>query len=259
MKYDLLPKLEDVLDGREPEKVIKTSCQKCIFRQGDPQYGCEYYNRIEKFVDKNVVYTLDGYCGIGTFCNACTQKVPDGVDAVKYVDDMLSQQVDYIIEAGKLSDMVRTYESIVEQEIIPKRIIVMFDSTEYTTYDLYVALSQRELERKGTSFYIVQASKKAKFDEIMLMCIDKCKAPYFSSFKAGDRCPYNLGQTVHQLINRELARFVSIKSHLDSGNILLTRLVKKIMKTQESLNYELAVEQMVTPNENEELFLQWNN
>lgn len=271
IKHELLPKIEDIQKDKKITDFVRTSCQKCIFKKGSPQTGCSYHNRLDKFIEKGVpVYAVDNHCGIGTICNACTQKAPE--NPVEFVDKILEKQVDFIINYGTIKDIVRTYESIVNQEVLPSRIIVLFNSDEYTTYDLYIALSQPELEREGVKFYIVQPTKSSWNAQIR-MCIDKCKSPFFTIFQAGERVPYNLCHTVNYLVNRELAQFISIQSDLKfegeiaSGTVLLRNLFNKLLKAQKEDNIERAfdIEEayivMTTPGEKEnpELFLRWNN
>lgn len=275
MNHNTLPSLIDKMEADKFDKpqsdYIKTSCKKCIFRRGNPQTGCGYHGRLAKFIDRTEVYSVqeddDFYCGINAICTACTQKVPDGENPVEYVDRILEQQIDYIIDSGELKDVVHTYESIVNQEIVPNRIVVLFDSKDYNTHDLYVALSQPELERKNTRFYIVQPTKGTNYNQSMKMCIDKCKAPYFTIFQAGERCPYNIGYTVHQLVNIQLTPFISIDSG-GGGTVYLTGLFKKLLKVQrdDDINrphgvdiYEAGLNMTVPgPKEKKELFLKWN-
>lgn len=268
MNLDLLPQINyEDLKGN-----VNTVCKKCIFREGNPQTGCSYHNRLDKFIDKGLAYKVeeseDSYCAIKWYCTACTQKVPDGENPVEYIDKILSQRVDFIINYGSLKNIVRTYETAVNQELIPKTIIVMFRSEEYTPYDLYVALSQPELNRPGTKFYIVQAKRGTSYNETMNMCIEKCKSQFFTIFEAGDKVPYNFCSTIDHLINRELQQFICVKSDT-SGTVLLTNLFKKLIKIQreddlnrpDSIEIEEAILEMTVPGANEkaELFLLWNN
>lgn len=266
INHDLLPKIED-----NPDAKPSTSCKKCLFsiKDGDTQIGCRYDDRISKFMDKDDVdvYSLteDGqtFCIITSMCTACTQKVPEGEDDVEFIRGHLEKQLNLIIEMTEetsAKELVHTYETAINQQIPPDRIVISYNNhNSMNPQDVFMALSQPSLERKGIRFVIVQSIKGTSFDDHMLACVNKCTSPYFTTFRAGETVPYNFGETVDQLVNYQLAQFIAIKAPETSGNVCLTKLFKKAMRVNRvedgKYDYYKALNMLTEHNDG---VLQWN-
>lgn len=269
INHILLPQIQDF-----PEVKPKTSCKKCIFNQSqnDVQVGCRYHERLDTFLDKSDVdvYSMtedeQTFCVLSTLCTACTQKVPDdAIDDIEFVDKHLQKQLNVIIEINastSMKDVLHTYETAINQSIPPERIIISYWENQYLhPQNLFVALSDPALERKGIRFVIVQSVKGTSYSEHLFSCVNKCTSPYFTTFNAGDTVPYNLGEIINDLVNRQMQKFICIrqKSYVSSGIIMLTKLFKKIMRVSRredgKWDYLSAVKTMAN---HEEGVLQWN-
>lgn len=184
--------------------MIKTSCENCVFKVGNPQTGC-FVDRLEKFKELKCVEEQNGYYNILRFCNYNIKDSASGFDLFEIqskVKKAMTVQVDFIVMLEH-EKIINFLQDIQNQTIKPKKITVVTPDFNLKNNDVYKATIGDFCKLEITSF--LGATKEKMIDQIVL----KSKSDFYGIVD-NELPKHNLIELIEKAYNEDLVRFCMI-------------------------------------------------
>lgn len=211
------------------ETIKKLSCEKCAFAQwdDDTQVGCSFHNRLETFKDMNLAHKVHKlgkeFYEIDRFCNAyCVE------DADKEsVDDRIIPTIDYIVvhnSATKKELLDMRVNEIRSLKLKPQTlyIIVQADQGAKEIYERYADI--------GCKLLVISSLENLAGESAACIGMAKSKSRYCSTFSSAEQIPYNLIETLNDLINHQLVQVLCIKPENGFHGATIAGNINKVYK-----------------------------
>lgn len=188
--------------------MIKTSCENCVFKVGNPQTGC-FVDRLEKFKQLGCTEEQNGHYNILRFCNYNVKDSASGFDLLEIqarVKQAMTVQVDFIVMLEH-EQIVHFLHDIQKQTIKPKKITVVTPDFNLRNNDRYKSILGQFCKLEITSF--LGATKEKMIDQIVL----KSKSDFYGI--VDNELPrHNLIELIEKAYNEDLIRFCMVDSEV---------------------------------------------
>lgn len=212
--------------------MIKTSCKDCVFAiyNDGRQTDC-YAGRLEKFPEKSL--QDDTYFIIDRFCNLCRdgswgEVNPGTLDeqlAIARRDAQIT--VDAIIyhdQTHTLNDLKSTINSLVNNTILPRRIVISLADIKVKPSEVRMFLNGKGLQHWNIDRLLVRMTR----DEAIKHASRLCKSTYCTTAESGFVYPTNFIEALNKMINSEMRQIVIVEPHNSiNGYICNTKLIGK--------------------------------
>lgn len=187
---------------------MQTICKECIFNhvENGVQTGCEFDNRLQKYIDKNLAAKNDNwYYTINTLCKACTtkhigqvlpedykdivrKKITPKIDAVLYGEDNDIKSVLKLIKQDNYNSIIIALPKVIDIRL------------HFELLDILPSLIiSSQLENRYDLEYIDNACLKSKADFVVIF---NCSDTHYS--------PTNVVKTVVDMCLNQLLDLIAI-------------------------------------------------
>jgi hypothetical protein len=217
--------------------VIKTSCEKCIFklqRNGD-QFGC-YVGKLDKYIEKNEAVKENGNYTINRLCNSCR-------DTSKFSD--LKKDANLVKEQNITNYYI--FINCCDNDIIPNNTIESLCSLGYNNVTLHFLFNSGKFIDRYSSvnnliggnlkFRVSRIPKEETVDHTILSIINQIDKNYFIGFiDGGNELESNIFQDIDNKINTLLE---PIMCYVDQSIVLIYNNMLSILSKQSGHSVDL--------------------
>lgn len=220
---------------------LHTICRDCVFKVPDnegQQIGCAV-NKLTALSNNgaDIVAESNYFKIVNRYCTSCRNdewaEHHEGNLIDRMYEELTAKLMDVIIVItnNRLDRFLETMESVLNQTTPPKKIIVSASSNVFRkTINRIIS----ELKNKKVKLWqVTQASSHMDPSGITQRLLDdwdyinygngKSDALYFTTIKSGFCIPVNFIETIDELINKNMERFVLVKPMSDDYNGMIVQ------------------------------------
>lgn len=241
-----------------------TKCEPCVFKtmENGEQVGCQL-GRLGKYKQRGLAESDGDYYKIKTFCKACRNEewAEDQDDIFESIEQETRVRCDLVIIAEDTinSEILTTIRSSVAgSKIYPNKIFVILNSPSIKIVDLFDSINN-ELKELNVKFEIIKVLDEDKpILEYVDDAVRKSKAQYYALFNAGNSVPRDFIETIDNLLNVELSRFVMIdQPDKYKGLVVQNHIHKLLMGNKEGATIEEKIRWLANEQNNNALIKKW--
>lgn len=251
--------------NNERTATFETKCEPCVFAtlENGEQVGCQL-GRIGKFKQQGLVEPDgDTYYKINSFCNACRNSywAEKQEDIFESIEEEIAVKCDIMIvaENSTKSEILETINSVKGKVIIyPNKLFIILNSPDIKIVQLFDDINSL-LKDTGIKFEIMKVVDKEKpMLEHVDNAVEKSKSQYYGLFKAGNRVPEDFLQTINDLLNVELSRFVMINaSDKYNGLVVQNHIHKALRGNKDGATIDEKIKWLANEQDNKSLIKKW--
>lgn len=187
--------------------MIKTSCEKCIFKLGENQYGC-YLGKVEKYLEKNLATKENGYYTIGKLCGYCR-------DTSTLTD--LKKAAELVKQENKTNFYL--FVNCCDNEAVPQKTIESLKSLNYPNLTVHFLFNSGKFVKTygeintliggDLKFRVSKVAKGESIDYTVTSVLESLSKNYFIGFMdGGNELESNVFEEIDNKINEQLNTLV---------------------------------------------------
>jgi hypothetical protein len=205
--------------------MIKTSCEKCIFKLGEDQYGC-YLGKLEKYLEKNLATKENGYYTIGKLCGCCR-------DTSTLTD--LKKEAELVKQENKTNFYL--FINCCDNEVIPQKTIESLKSLNYPNLTAHFLFNSGKFVKTygeintliggDLKFRVSKVAKGESIDYTVTSVLEGLGKNYFVGFMdGGNELESNVFEEIDNKINDQLDALVC---YVDQNIVLIYNNVLSVL------------------------------
>lgn len=261
--------------SNEKNAETTTHCHDCVFAEfvasydidgnedGELQYDCKL-KRLDKFSDKEIIDIdyIKAY-KINRICMGCRDDnwAEGRKDIIADVYKEMEISIDFIIvlDTVSITALDKTFQSIVNQDIKPRSVILVIDDSKYKEISGYFTLLKNIMSDNDIKYQLVRCFEDdAVYERLVDVGVNKCRSVLYTHYRSGEIVPEKFTVALNDYYNKELKRFIYIEGNEDYHDVVFTS-YHKLMGGNDAGYIGDKIKFKAKEQDNLELVHEWKN